>query len=506
MILSTTPRAAHRLASTCASLLAIAGALFFACSDTPPTRQDGTGHTLTANELPVGGLDPTDALNEEFRSVVLMFSAGQGLDFFKLPESTDYNAIPQDPLNPITAAKVSLGRLLFHEAELGGNNVRPEGAQTYVCATCHPVQSSFFSALPQAIGEGGSGFGATGEGRVLDPAYDSAPDEPDVQPLRSPTTVNIAFQQLAMRDGRLGGVGLNTGTDPLWNEADGTDANSLGHHGPETQAFAGLKDHRMGDVDSTGVAGDSTYQALFAAAFPGDPVVNRYNAAMALAAYERTILSNQAPFQLWLRGQKYTMTDAELRGGILFFTRASCNTCHTGKSLSATSFFAIGMHDLDNSADPARVDLTRFGGTVPDRWRKGRGGFTGNAIEEFAFKVPTLYNVRDARFYGHGASFTTIRDVVQYYNQGVKENPHVPLAKITPLFRPLNLSPQEVDDLTAFVSNALYDPNLARYAPSSTPSGQCFPANDPQARTDLGCSAPSAPGAERFALPNHVSR
>ena len=66
-----------------------------------------------------------------------------GVDAFILPESLDLSQVPQDPNNPISPAKVLLGALLFHETGIGVNNVRPEGAQTYSCATCHNADSGF---------------------------------------------------------------------------------------------------------------------------------------------------------------------------------------------------------------------------------------------------------------------------------------------------------------------------------------------------------------------------
>jgi cytochrome c peroxidase len=148
------------------------------------------------------------------------------------------------------------------------------------------------------------------------------------------------------------------------------------------------------------------------------------------------------------------------------------------------------MNDMDGAVDP-RINLVRFGGTVPDRDRKGRGGFTGVVEEEYAFKVPQLYNLEDSRFYGHGSSFASVRDVVVYFIFAQPQNPGVPVERLSPNFRPRPVVGDEIDDLVAFVSDALYDPNLIRYEPATTPTGLCFPANDPQSQVDLGCS-PSA--------------
>jgi cytochrome c peroxidase len=119
--------------------------------------------------------------------------------------------------------------------------------------------------------------------------------------------------------------------------------------------------------------------------------------------------------------------------------------------------------------------------------RKGRGGFTLDPADDFTFKTPQLYNLTDSPFYGHGSSFATLREVVEYKNDAVAQNAIVPPGQLADGFHPLGLTPEEVTDLVAFLENALYDPKLERYVPNRLPSGNCFPVNDPQAQADLGC-------------------
>jgi len=90
-------------------------------------------------------------------------------------------------------------------------------------------------------------------------------------------------------------------------------------------------------------------------------------------------------------------------------------------------------------------------------------------------------------FYGHGSSFRSIRAVLDYKNKGVKENENVPDDAMSPSFKAKGLSDAELDALTAFIEDGLYDPNLKRYEPSSILSGNCFPFNDPMAKSHLGC-------------------
>ncbi|HXL55198.1 MAG TPA: cytochrome c peroxidase, partial [Chitinophagaceae bacterium] len=78
---------------------------------------------------------PTNSLDAWSNSDAVNYSV------FILPESDHYDSIPQDPLNPLTSEKVELGKLLFHEAKLGGNPRFSEGLYTYSCASCHHAEA-----------------------------------------------------------------------------------------------------------------------------------------------------------------------------------------------------------------------------------------------------------------------------------------------------------------------------------------------------------------------------
>ena len=87
----------------------------------------------------------------------------------------------------------------------------------------------------------------------------------------------------------------------------------------------------------------------------------------------------------------------------------------------------------------------------------------------------------------HGSSKTSLHEVVEYFNEGIPENPRVPTSQISALFRPLQLTAEEVDNISAFLEEALYDNQMNRYVPESVLSGNCFPNNDPLSKIDLGC-------------------
>lgn len=400
-----------------------------------------------------------------------------GIDGLILPNSSDYYAIPNDPKNIITEAKVALGQMLYHETGLGIKPVNMVDYQTYSCASCHSASAGFQSGLKQGIGEGGEGYGSKGELRHRNPLCQ--PSEVDVQPIRTPSAMNGAYQEAQLWNGQFGATGVNMGTEAKWVNENPISNNHLGYEGLEIQAIAGFDVHRMG-IDKTILMAEP-YKTMFAKAFPDIPESARYTKqviGLAIAAYERTLLSNKAPFQMWLKGDEQALTQNQLEGAELFFTKAECFKCHAGPALNSMNFYALGMNDLSG---------TGVIGNVGDDVRKGRGGFTGVAEDNYKFKVPQLYNLKDVEFFGHGGSFSSVRDIIEYKNNGISENGIVPAGQISNDFHSLGLTETEINALVDFVENGLYDPDLERYEPASLPSGYCFPNNDSLTRSQRGC-------------------
>lgn len=424
--------------------------------------------------------NPT-TLDQELETALNNLSNGQGKSYFVLPTSDELAKIPQDPKNPLTVAKVKLGQLLFHETALASKPKKSEGLNTYSCASCHHAGAGFQAGVKQGIGEGGTGFGTAGEARTKDANYDAS--MLDVQPLRSPSAMNSAYQQVMLWNGQFGATGPNAGTQANWTVGTPIATNSLGYEGVETQAIAGLTVHRM-EVN-TALLSMGGYKAMFDEAFPSIPTNKRYTAEMAglaIAAYERTILANEAPFQKWLKGDMSAMSDDEKAGAVLFFGKANCGTCHTGPALSSMAFYALGMNDFSGAGvfGVTQEQILEAG--------KGRGSFTKSATDMYKFKVPQLYNLSNSLFYGHGGNFNSIKDVIAYKNKAVAQNANVPASQLSSEFKALNLSAAEVDQITTFLKKGLYDANLKRYEPSTLPSGYCFPNADAQSKTDQGCN------------------
>jgi cytochrome c peroxidase len=418
----------------------------------------------------------------------LMISASptKSKDFYFLPDSDDFANIPQDLMNPLTQAKVDVGKLIYHDPAFATEGVALR-AKTWSCSTCHHARAGFKSGVIQGMGEGGEGFGVKGETRAwYNPEVGT--QDADVQPVTSPAVLNVAYQDVMLWNGALGNASngiINVGIDPdrLMTEGTPKEANREGLSGIETQAIAGTGVHRIFGFPPE--LEETDYYDMLLDAFPEfsrDELGK--SSTRAIAAFERTILANKAPFQKWLRGDNFAMSEKQILGAEVFFGDGGCVGCHQGAAFSSAVgatedqvFFAVGFDDLD------RNDII---GEVANGVRLGRGGLTGDATDNYKFKVPQLYNLADIGVFGHGGSFTSVREVVEYKNSGVAQN-DASSANLDYRFVPLNLSPTQIDNLVEFLEVALRDPDLLRYEPSSVPSGLCVINNDQTSRSDLGC-------------------
>ncbi|MCB0755903.1 MAG: cytochrome-c peroxidase [Flavobacteriales bacterium] len=417
-------------------------------------------------------------LDVALENALLSASNGQGLEFYRFP--TSLNEIPQDPNNPLTAAKVELGKLLYHETGMAVHPKHPESQFTYSCASCHHAPGGFQACVPQGISDGGLGFGLYGEGRYPNPNYPIG--DLDVQPLRTPSVLNIAYQTNILWNGQFGATHLNVGTEAGWAAGTPKVWNHLGFEGTEIQAIAGIDVHRLDMTES--LFNSSEYKNLYYAAFGNigdDTLISNVYTGLAIAAYERTVLAHEAPFQKWLNGDKNALSEKEKRGAVAFFTKGECYKCHNGPALNSMEFYALGMPNLESNIPGVYLTAT------DEVANRGRGGFTNNPADNYKFKVPQLYNLVQSKFYGHGATFRSVEEVIEYKNAAQPENQDVPESQLAEDFHPLNLTNKEIEDIAAFIEYGLYDRNLERYVPQSLPSGFCFPNNDYRSAQQMGC-------------------
>lgn len=450
------------------------------------------------NDIPVTTPPPPPAAPtpaEILTSTIEEAANGGGLAAFTLPASDDLANIPQDPNNPLTPEKVLLGQMLYHETAISTEGVNGGLNGTWSCASCHHAAAGFKSGVPQGIGEGGSDFGANGSARVLAPGFDKSSADPtlvpDVQPFTSPAVLNVAYQEVMLWNGQFGSqvdgvVNAGLALNVLAPEGTPKAENVRNFGGIEIQAVAGQAVHRLRTNNDSVLQTNQGYIDLYNAAYPNGYDDQVEGAALAIAAFERTIVSNEAPFQRWLNGEADAMTEGEIAGATLFFGKAGCADCHRGPGLSSEvgatedeMFFALGFADFD-------INSPKITGGVTDADSRGRGGFTGEVADNYKFKVAQLYNLKDTNVFGHGASFESVRDVVAYKNAGVPQKV-LPAGVLDPRFQPLGLTEEEIDHLVMFLEDALYDPDLSRYVPASLPTGACLVVGDDESRDDVGC-------------------
>jgi cytochrome c peroxidase len=161
----------------------------------------------------------------------------------------------------------------------------------------------------------------------------------------------------------------------------------------------------------------------------------------AIAAYERTLVSRNAPFDLYLSGSNHAITESAKRGMELFQDRARCAFCHKGFNFTDSEFHNIGVPTPPGfPQDDGRYEITRR--------PQDRG----------AFKTPTLRNVTQTGPYMHNGVFTTLEEVVEFYNAGGGRNPNLDL-----LIKPLRLAVREKADLVEFLKS------LTGTVPDTTP-------------------------------------
>jgi cytochrome c peroxidase len=296
--------------------------------------------------------------------------------------------------------------------------------------------------------------------------------------------------------------------------------NPFHHPAQESVALLLLDAHRLLDDDplrgavrfqSAVLEQIPVYRKLFRDAFPAeaalspgcvpesaplpgacDNLINNLTIVRATATFMRTVVTRNTPWDRFLAGKNSALTPAQRRGAGLFFTSArnggaGCYTCHSGPMLNKQvndpdvagvgqfvegNFFNLGLDDHPLQA------LNRAARNDPNHLDEGRREITFQDSDAFKFRTLTLRQLKDAKFFFHNGSFTSVKDVVRYFNAGVPQNAQAAAASTftTRFSRPrgpgsprgLGLSDDQLDDLTDFIENALYDPAFVHFDPNST--------------------------------------
>jgi cytochrome c peroxidase len=300
--------------------------------------------------------------------------------------------LPELKDNPSTPEKIALGKQLYFDPRLSADN-------TISCASCHHPQKGWSNSEATAAGVQGQRGGRS-----------------------APTIINAAFQRFQFWDGR---------AESLEGQALGPIANPIEMNLPIEEAVSKL-------------AAIKGYAEQFQAVF-GEPV-NAENLAKALAAFERTILSGDAPYDRYKAGEKEALSQQALAGMKLFFGKANCSGCHSGPNFTDNGFHNIGVS---------------FHREEPDY---GREAISNLAGDRGAFKTPTLRDIAKTAPYMHDGSLSTLEEVVEYYSKGATPNDYLD----EEIFE-LNLSREQQAALVAFLKEGLSSSSYPDVQPPALP-------------------------------------
>jgi cytochrome c peroxidase len=306
------------------------------------------------------------------------FGVAQGEEYkLKIPFGLEESAVVIPADNPLTKEKVELGRVLLFDKRLSQDN-------TIACASCHLAKFAFTDGKPVATGIRGQKGGRS-----------------------APVSFNRVFSSAQFWDGR----------------AATLEAQSVGPFtNPIEHGFANY------DVMNAKMMKIPGYRKLFKQVF-GDDNITTERVGMAIASFQRTILSGNSPADRFDQGgETGAIPEAAQRGLILFREKARCTKCHSGFNFTDEKF-----HNLGIGWDTNTVDL-------------GRYMITSNTEEIGAFKTPTLREIARSAPYMHDGRFKTLEEVVDFYNKGGVKNPHQ-----DNLIVPLELTDQEKSDLVQFL-------------------------------------------------------
>jgi cytochrome c peroxidase len=289
------------------------------------------------------------------------------------------------PDNPQTALKISLGKQLYFDTRLSQDN-------TISCATCHSPALGWSDAGPTSEGINGQRGGR-----------------------RAPPVSNAAYLPLQFWDGR---------APSLEEQAKGPIANPI-EMGNTHDVMIRTVDHIPGYVEE--------FKTVF-----GTDQITLDQVAQAIAAYERTVVTTDSPFDRYVRGDDHALTPLEKKGLEVFNGKGHCTACHWGGNFTDGRFHNLGIKPpASGKADIGRYEITK------------------NDQDMGAFKTPTVRDAAKRPPYLHDGTEKSLESLVDFYDRGGD----VRSATLDPLLVPLGLSQQEKKALVAFMERAMTSTN-----------------------------------------------
>ncbi len=281
--------------------------------------------------------------------------------------------------NPLRDDVVELGKMLYFDPRLSSDN-------SISCASCHNPAMGWSNGESFATGVGGSVGGRS-----------------------SPTILNSGYSYFQFWDGR---------ASSLEEQALGPIQNPI-----EMNMSLDKLEKKLNAIEG--------YRNRFQDVFQSD--VTSENIAKAIASFERTILSGDAPYDRFKAGDDSALSDAAQRGMNLFFGKANCSACHAGPHFTDGGFHNIGIgFDGSGHSDPGRHEQSNLLGDLG------------------SFKTPTLREIARTAPYMHDGSLATLEAVIEHYDQGGIQNPQLD----EEMFR-IGLSEEEKADLVTFLKEGL---------------------------------------------------
>ena len=297
----------------------------------------------------------------------------------------------------MTAERVRLGEKLFYDPILSATRNRS-------CGTCHKPELAFTDGFKTAL----------------------SVDQKTYLKRNTPTLLNSAFQTKQFFDSR---------TSVLENQLSDVVHNQEEMKGSLTQSVNDLRNN-------------PAYDSLFRLAYPNDQnPISQYNIANAISSYTRSLVALNSRFDQFMRGDKTKMNAAEINGFNLFMGKGKCATCHfvplfnglVPPEFTETESEVLGVPVDKNQSKPT-LD--------PDL---GKYNFTKAVIHKHSFKTPTLRNIELTAPYMHNGVYSTLEEVIDFYNKGggfglktAPENQTLPQ-------EPLKLSKKEISDIVSFL-------------------------------------------------------
>lgn len=334
-----------------------------------------------------------------------------------LPDWMPRPPVPED--NPMSDAKVDLGRHLFYDARLSGDG-------TVACASCHDQARAFTDGRETAKGIHGT-IGHLNAPSLANVAYFP------INAWANPHMTSLEFQALV----------------PLFGEAP----DEMGATGQEDRIFSTL-------------AEDSYYEAAFAAAFPDRPAPDLFTMTRALGAFLRSLVSFDSPYDRFKYGGDLTaLSDGAKRGEQLFFDhRFECYHCHQGV-LFTDNFQRDGSPWVETGNHNTGLYST-YSAKAP-----GRIEFTGRPEDAGVFRTPSLRNVAVTAPYMHDGSIPNLRGVLAHYANGGRAGHAMQDGMIVGF----DATEAEIDDIITFLASLtdegfLSDPALGDPWPETHPA------------------------------------